>query len=365
MSLEFFKEAYNNQIEKRGRLEIEKSLATDGEQKYSLDKKIAACEWECERLKEILIELVNDTFLEIPGSFTSNIAAKNKTQPIFVAQVQNKKEEPAHLTIAVFHDLEKKQSIRVQTELCYLDPETRALAKISLLENAASVAIAEFSKFLQKLVSFADRKLSQIYRDDVKPWQLIIDLFVPIEKLCDSLKYWCGESSQLAREYPLVLRCSDRFNPEIDKAFYLHNQIKKGWQRLSSSETPLKQIDWVQPDDSFDDDLEPYAGLQCFGQWLRSGESYFDRWVKLVESGIPLALWTCGVRAERDSIAQTFDWLTDCDRVEFLKRVRTERRQPHALSIANPGSHLGVFYEDPNYVPTVPQDEDEQFFSWP
>ncbi|MCT7965366.1 hypothetical protein NG799_03335 [Laspinema sp. D1] len=271
----------------------------------------------------------------------------------------------AHLTIAVFPDLQRKQSIRILPELYYDDPKEAEIALIPLVEDTCSEAIAKFPEVLHGLVKYVTTNKLRALHKGINPVELTIYLFLPVEFLGYSLKYWCSESSKLATSYPVVVGCSDRFNPDRDDSWRLHNQLKKGWERLSKSATALRQVKWIQPDESFNGDLERYAGLQCFGHWLKSGEKYLDRWEKLVESGIPLALWMCEVEADREAIAQTFNSLTDCNVSEFLQRVRQERRQP-SISVANSGYHLGVFYEDPNYVPTVPpQDEDEPFFSWP
>lgn len=270
-------------------------------------------------------------------------------------------EYSAHLIIAVFWQERSKQKVRVQPELCYCDASIKEIDRIPLSkQDTYFITISDFPDFLKKLVNFASKKLDQ---NSIQDWQLTVNLFLPVDLLCCSLKQWCGESSELTQQYPLVVRCSDRFNPEQSDAPYLHNQLKKGWKRFSKSATILRQLQWIKPDKSWQGDLEQYQGLQCLGGWLKSGEQYFKCWLKLVESGIPLALWMCESQTNLATITQTFDSLTDCSQSEFLQRVRGERRQPCVSSIPKSGYHLGVFYEDPNYVPTV-LEEEEQFFDW-
>lgn len=268
----------------------------------------------------------------------------------------------AHLIVALFWQERSKQTVRVQPELFYHDPKTDAIECLPLsAQDGLTVTIPNFPNFLQRLVTFAEKRLRKISCDSLKPWQLTINLLVPIELLCYPLKQWCGESSRLTCQYPIVVRCSDRFDMENDRADYFHNQLLRGWQRFSRFAQHIHQLNWLKPDRCWQDDLEQFEGLQCFGDWLKPDD--LDRWGKLVESGIPLALWMYETGSDRELIAQTFDWLTDCSCSEFLRRTRQERREPCRLSVSSPGYHLGVFYENPNYVPTVLQEE-EQFFSW-
>ena len=71
-------------------------------------------------------------------------------------------------------------------------------------------------------------------------------------------------------------------------------------------------------------------------------------------------LWQSGLMATVPNlrrIAQTFARLTDCCHEEFLDRVRSERRGSDSIP-------FGVFYENPNYLPTVAETSEEQFFRW-
>jgi len=271
-------------------------------------------------------------------------------------------ESVAHLILSLFWQERSKQTVRVQPELFYHDPKTDAIECLPLSDrDIYPVKIPDFPDVLQPLVTFAEKRLRTISCDSLKPWQLTINLLVPIELLCYPLKQWCGESSQLTCQYPIVVRCSDRFDMDNDRAHYFYNQLLAGWQRFSRFAQHIRQLNWLKPDGCWQGDLEGFGGLQCFGDWLKPDD--LDRWGKLVESGIPLALWMYETGSDRELIAQTFDWLTDCSCSEFLRRTRQERREPCRLSVSSPGYHLGVFYENPNYVPTVLQEE-EQFFSW-
>ncbi len=278
----------------------------------------------------------------------------------------------AHLIVALFWQDQTNQKVRVQPRIIYQCPNTgKPIAAPP--QKDRSKKLSDFPTFLQQAVDQVANKLSGEY--PTQPWKITISLFVPIELLSASLTQWCGQPSQLIRDHPIVIGCSDRF--EGSRAAKLYNKLNQGWQRFQndvpdSSEptSTLRQLNWLQsaPSRSQAIEFEDYSGLQCLGDWLKPDPACLDRWAELVESGIPLALWLCDAQAERAAIAQKFDQLTDCNRFEFLERIRRDRRQPCNLSTAHPGYHLGVFYEDPQYAPPfVPQDDDddEQFFAWP
>ena len=161
--------------------------------------------------------------------------------------------------------------------------------------------------------------------------------------------------------------CSDRFNPDQPGvASDLHNQLKEGWRRFQAkipdrSSSKLQNLDWLSSDKAGEQSLNNYSGFQCYGDWLKLDNQYLENWEGLVRSGIPLALWMCGDRPQRETIEATFNRLIDCTRFEFLERIPTIRDEQRKKY-----NHVvGIFYEDPNYVPEIPRPPVEQFFSWP
>jgi|GEM_PF-1745893 len=273
----------------------------------------------------------------------------------------------AHLVVAVFWQERTKQKCRVQPKLCYRDGETREVLQKSLMEDDCSIALKDFPDFLEELVvKHTIGKLASHFSDSPHPWRLTIELFVPVDLLCSPLARWCGQSEDLLRR-PIVMGCSDRFNPDqLGRSADLHNQLKLGWQRFQKkvpdqAGLKLQSVDWLNSDMARTKSFMTYSGFQCYGDWLKPDDQYLKNWQELVYSGIPLALWMCEGQPQREEIEATFNSLTDCTRFEFLEqisRIRDEQRK-----ICN--HCVGVFYEDPNYVPEIPRTAEKQFFSWP
>ncbi|MFM7573143.1 MAG: hypothetical protein ACKO4S_08435, partial [Snowella sp.] len=217
---------------------------------------------------------------------------------------------------------------------------------------------------INKNIILAIGKLDKDFPDPIKPWKLVVSLFVPVDLLSFPLSYWCGKDTSL--EYPIVLGCSDRFDPNRSQdAAGMRNNLKKGWQRLqkdlSQSQFKLHGISWLNSDQASTCTLKSYSGFQCYGNWLKSGKEYLTNWQELIKSGIPLALWMEKGELEREKIKDNFYKLTDCHHLNFLEYIPDHRDEQWKTY----EDYVGIFYEDPNYVPDVPRSEVEQFFAWP
>ncbi|MCC5897197.1 MAG: hypothetical protein JJU32_04670 [Phormidium sp. BM_Day4_Bin.17] len=261
----------------------------------------------------------------------------------------------AYLIIGTFPNLQDSSKFRVVPELCYGEATPSTPERESLVQEDCSVSIEDFPKFLHEIVAFAEKRLHHHY--DPRPWQLRISLSLPTTALGSPLFQWCGESSPLPGQHPIVVGCSDRVNPDYPRRFHLYNRLKFGWERFFRPQRPLKELNWLITGESSQEDWETYEAVQCWGRWLRCHQAAVERWYKLIESGIPLALWLDEDCPHANAIAQTFTRLTNCCHEEFLDRVRRERRSSDSIP-------FGVFYENPNYLPTVAETSDEQFFSW-
>ena len=65
MSIANYIRAYEKAVEKRGYFECELIQASDPAIRFDLKKKVEECEADCIRLKAILTELENDSFLNV------------------------------------------------------------------------------------------------------------------------------------------------------------------------------------------------------------------------------------------------------------------------------------------------------------
>ncbi|NEO86186.1 MAG: hypothetical protein F6J87_18305 [Spirulina sp. SIO3F2] len=336
-----------------------------------LDRKIEICKQRLKFFNEVCCG-DRDLVIPLPENFSVEDLLRNSwgSAEVQAAEIENTSYS-AHLIIAVFWQERTNEKIRVQPRLLYKCPNTGELVTAPPQKDR-TLKLSDFSIFLQKAADKVANKLSEKYPKPHR--QLTIGLFVPIDLLSASLTKWCGQPSKLIDNCSIVVGCSDRY--EGSEAATLHNKLNDGWQRFQNHApdmpepaAKLTQLQWLRPDASQSQtiDLEDYSGLQCLGDWLKPDPQCLDRWAELVESGIPLALWLHDAQADRNTIEQKFNDLTNCNRFEFLERIRRDRRQHCGLSAAPSGYHLGVFYEDPQYAPPfVPQDDDdEQFFDWP
>jgi len=272
-----------------------------------------------------------------------------------------------HLVVAVFWEKPSEQKVRIQPKLCYRKDNPREISQKPLMKDSCSIQIKEFPKFLEELVKVTAIELSRLFADPIHPWKLTIELFVPVDLLCFPLSKWCGQDSELLKTHPIVIGCSDRFDPsQMGGSANLHNQLKRGWQRFQNKVSDqagsvLRNLDWLSSDLARQSTFEAYSGFQCYGDWLKADEASLSNWQELVRSGIPVALWMCEGSPQRQDITSVFNHLIDCTRFEFLDRIPIKRSE-----LQRTCNHcIGVFYEDPNYVPDIPLAKEEQFFSWP
>ena len=287
------------------------------------------------------------------------------------SDVQTCVEEPnsTYLVIALYWKGTSQQTFRVHPKLCYRDATTQEIVKTPLTGDKQSVPLNQFSDFLEGLVAFCVVKLSEKYNDSLDPWTLTIKLFAPIDLLCVPLAQWCNQDKESLQRYAVVIGCSDRYDPDQPfRSAELHNNLKRGWKQFQDKASDqsggkLTDLDWLTSDSAAQEGLvfESYSGFQCYGDWLKQEKQCSENWEKLVVSGIPIALWVCEGDAQKEKVKDLYDRLVSCTRFEFLKRIpRIRHQQKKACKHS-----IGVFYEDPNYVPEVPKTTTEQFFNWP
>jgi hypothetical protein len=269
-----------------------------------------------------------------------------------------------HLVIAIFWQQNSKQKLRVCPKFCYRSANNREILCKNLVEDGCSVVLKDFPEFLKKLV---DCTMKQKYFTELNElWELTIELFVPVDLLCQPLVTWCGQSDPLLNNRPIVVGCSDRFDPDRPtEAMDLRNQLGRGWERFRQQVPDtighrLTNLDWLNSTNAHGEPFERYSGFQCYGEWLKPDEKSLENWQELVRSGIPLALWMNEGNPECNEIEVFFNHLIDSTRFEFLERIRSLRNQHRRTC----NYCVGVFYEDLNYLPEIPLLPEEQLFVW-
>lgn len=385
MSLDTITKVQQELQEFLGFLEQKKIKGVSLEEEFNLNKKIEICHARLKFLAEILAGK-QSLISELPSQFNYEILLNESwkdeliAQPVVISDLGSQADGQVffvHLIVALFWEQRSKKKVKVQPEFYYPDPKTKQCIKESLANDTCSLTLTEVPKMLEGLINFTSAKLRGIYAESIHPWKLTIELFVPIDLLCFPLDLicfplarWCYQSSKAIQTHALTIRCSDRFDPDRPgESAILYNQLNAGWQRFQSdapdqSKAKLKNLKWLEPPELGQENLEKYSGLKCFGTWLKppaKNQTSLERWEQVIRSGIPLALWICQGESQPSIISSTYDQLTDCNRFEFLDKVRELLNKQLETS----DYHVGVFYEDPNYVPTVPTTQEQQYFSWP
>lgn len=322
-------------------------------------------------------QLIPSEVLPPPDSRLGSIAFRDQVTrsiPPELTHLDGQEERgTAYLVLAVFWQQRTPSFFRVLPQLHYRDAEQDAVKTVPLTKDNCTVPQTDFPRFSAGLVDFATAKLGSLFPDPSVSWKLTIALFVPIDLLANPLSDWCGEQSSILQEEVLILGCSDRFNPDNPgPAARLHNALKRGWQKFQSccpdsSATSLHCLDWLESRDpqAQSKTWENYAGVQCYGDWLRPGAEYLCHWQKLVKAGIPLALWMSDSQLDDSAIEACFSRLTQGNRFQFLEKIREIRQDQQAQQEAGTAAGvMGVLYEDPRYLPPIPQVEAE-FFAWP
>lgn len=284
----------------------------------------------------------------------------------------------AHLVVSIFLEGERKlKKFRVCLKLCYRDHATQTVVHTPLVTKDGidqySVSQNKIPDVLKQLPSLGLLELRRLFPDIVQSWRLSIQLFLPVEFLCLPLTVWCGQDGELFRKYPIVVGCSDRFDPSrTEQAIELHNQLQMGWERFRQKVpdrvgSTLHNLDWLDSDQAKSHSLAAYAGFRCYGNWLVPGEwekldpDSRKRWQDLVGFGIPLALWICQGNPTRLAREKVFNDLTNGTRFELLTQIPITRDAQWKTK----GHCVGVFYEDLNYMPELPRQREQTYFSWP
>ncbi len=316
----------------------------------------------------VLRNELGDSALDVPIGDAGEMAGVVRRSPLESAcdGAEALQEDPlsTHLVVAVFR--QKGNKLRVQPWLYYRAADTGEICQKSLVEDGCTVSLETFPEFLKQLVKFTYEVVKELFPPP-SPWTLTIELFVPIELLGQPLSTWCGADGALLCDRPLVMGCSDRFNPDLGgDAIDLHNKLTLGWQRFQAKVpdqvgSNLRNLAWLTSPMAATAALGEYSGFRCHGDWLKSDEAAVKNWQELVNSGIPLALWMCGGNPTPPDAEAVFEQLVDCTRFEFPKRLPLKRdRQRKTCDY-----YVGVLYEDPNYVPPVPLPPSGESFVWP
>jgi hypothetical protein len=306
---------------------------------------------------------LNDPDLEgIIGDPGANkmVARRARTELLYEAS------QTAHLVIALFEEGTNKEEMRICPKLCYRQAENSKIQSLHLAkkDDLTGIPLKQFPVLINQLIEYTSHQLEKLFSESVEPWMLAVELYVPSVFLSQPLSTWFGQTDWWER-YPVVVGCSERFDPLVQGGAELRNQLQRGWQRFQAKVpdtvgSTLQNLAWLTSDQAEHQSFAQYSGFKCFGTWLQNNEKCQNNWIELIRSGIPLALWMCDgtpSRMERDNIFNHLTKGTRFDFLDLLPEIRTQQRK-------NSDHCVGVFYEDPNYWPDVPPSPDVQFFKF-
>lgn len=282
---------------------------------------------------------------------TEKIVGESDLKSIFSEDNQT-----SDLVIALFREgTSKEGKFRVYTKFCYGKNSPQTLGVDNQADDRNIIKKDEVSKYLEERINDAKKILIEL--SNGTHFELVIELFLPIDLLSSPLHQWYGQENKYLKLYPLVMGCSDRFiSDEVShSSFDLRNRLKKGWSRFQamiSDEKRLKisELTWLKSDDADMESLADFTGFCCSGNWLEAGEEYLEKWEELILSGIPLALWRCNTYLKREELT-VFEHLINHNRFDFLMRIPIMRERQHKMK----EDYVGVFYEDIDYLPDIPK----------
>lgn len=206
-------------------------------------------------------------------------------------------------------------------------------------------------------------------------YDLMIELFLPSEYLCEPINHWDVENAfnekvSLGSEHLMVVRSYDRF---ADKTGRLKNSLSKSWQSAKEfleqhppdEELHQKKIKHLDKIDchlltSLQQELETKIGLKVSCTLPESEREMLKFFKTMLRSGIPIAFWTrCRELCSDEVVSGIDQFLTTkllLNPCELLEKVKTERAsafdycgKPEKRWVR----HLTVLWDDWERMPTL------------
>jgi hypothetical protein len=231
-----------------------------------------------------------------------------------------------------------------------------------LIADSSETAPCLLDELLENITSLLDRFLQQ-QRNHCQGCENYpqIHVFLPLELIHLGVDVWLLENSKrtkyLGHDYLVFIRCANRYDRNYSKA----PTWKKLWKRHQDLLQEAAQNVFVPGhdkdldklievlDDAVQDD-RPFVGLQITDAPVDPENLVYE----LLDSGLPLAIWSRSNLAESEHRTQVSKLLADCC-LEALpssvKAKRFETRQSKNTKVKHIGHHLSFLWDDPNFYP--------------
>jgi vWA-MoxR associated protein C-terminal domain/CHAT domain len=231
-----------------------------------------------------------------------------------------------------------------------------------LIADSSETAPCLLDELLENITSWLERFLQQ-QRNHCQGCENYpqIHVFLPLELIHLGVDVWLLENSKrtkyLGHDYLVFIRCANRYDRNYSKA----PTWKKLWKRHQDLLQEAAQNVFVPGhdkdldklievlDDAVQDD-RPFVGLQITDAPVDPENLVYE----LLDSGLPLAIWSRSDLAESEHRTQVSKLLADCC-LEALpssvKAKRFETRQSKNTKVKHIGHHLSFLWDDPNFYP--------------
>ncbi|PSB02776.1 VMAP-C domain-containing protein [Merismopedia glauca] len=311
---------------------------------------------------------------EVNPNFTSQATLSSSTNE---SQQPTGGELKAHLMITVNSEQSKYRVIA--SLLCIaptgnskeipvnLNPQSNERG-ISCTKRQLPKKLAEFiQKCLSDSLSYSDNLLGCNY------YKLIIELFLPIELLCEPIdrENIFGGNIHFAAKYPLVIRSYDRLSKAVIEGKDLWNEFVRSsaqfphllevnsqpkWQNIILPLTDLNSVSLM----SFKEKLKKSIGIRSNCPVPACPKQKYRLLLEILDSGIPIVFWSRSgepsFAARKTGINRFLQVDLLCDRYRFIEEVRGARAR--ALDYRGQTQerwlrHLTLLWDDPKLMPPM------------
>jgi hypothetical protein len=231
-----------------------------------------------------------------------------------------------------------------------------------LIADSPDATACLLEELLQKTTSLLDQFLQQ-QRDHCQGCENYpqIHVFLPLELIHLDVDVWLLANSRrpkyLGHDHLVFIHCANRYSGTYSKA----PSWKKLWKRhqdllreaaqkvfVSGHDQDLDQL--IEVLDDAVQDNRPFVGLQVTDAPVDTENLVYE----LLDSGLPIAIWSRRDLSRSEHRIQVSALLADCCLETVPSKVKDKRfetRQSQNTEANHIGHHLSLLWDDPNFCP--------------